>query len=81
MTGLPAENLKIKKRGKLLIGNFADIVLFDPNTIEDNATFDNAHQYATGVEYVIVNGKIVIDKGNHTGAMPGRFVPGPGYLK
>lgn len=78
MTGLPAENLKIKKRGKLLIGNFADIVLFDPNSIEDHATFDNPHQYATGVEYVIVNGKIVIDKGNHTGAMPGRALFGPG---
>jgi N-acyl-D-amino-acid deacylase len=79
LTGLPATNLKIENRGYLKEGYFADVVIFDPETITDNATFTNPHQYATGVEYVFVNGQQVLKNGNHTGAMPGRVVRGPGY--
>jgi len=81
LTSLPAQNLKLKKRGMLKKGNYADIVIFDPNTIQDNATFENPHQLATGVKDVWVNGKQVIRDGEHTGAMPGRVVRGPGYHK
>jgi N-acyl-D-amino-acid deacylase len=79
LTSLPASNLKIKKRGSLKVGNYADVVLFDSATIRDNATFENPHQYATGVHHVIVNGQIVLRDGVHTGAMPGRAVRGMGY--
>jgi N-acyl-D-amino-acid deacylase len=81
MTSLPASFLKIKKRGILKAGNYADVVVFDPQKINDVATFENAHQYATGVMHVFVNGVQVLKKGEHTGALPGRFVPGPGYKK
>lgn len=80
MTGLPAANLKLKNRGLLQPGNFADIVIFDPETIQDQATFEEPHQYATGVSHVLVNGKLVIEDGEHTGATPGRVVRGPGYM-
>ncbi|MEM6631831.1 MAG: D-aminoacylase [Bacteroidota bacterium] len=76
---LPAQNLKLKKRGLLKIGNYADVVVFDPQTVTDHATFEEPHQYATGVEQVFVNGEQVLKDGEHTGAMPGRFVKGPGY--
>jgi N-acyl-D-amino-acid deacylase len=76
---LPAEHLKLKRRGLLKKGYFADIVLFDPATIQDHATFQQPHQYATGVSDVWVNGRAVLSKGNPTGATPGRFVKGPGY--
>lgn len=79
LTSLPAENLAIQRRGKLLPGYFADIVLFDPATIQDHATYDKPHQFATGVEDVFVNGIQVLDNGRHTGAKPGRFVHGPGW--
>jgi N-acyl-D-amino-acid deacylase len=79
MTGLAAENLRIRDRGLLREGYFADIVVFDPATIQDHATFENPHQYGTGVEHVWVNGVAVLRNGEHTGATPGRFVPGPGY--
>ncbi len=79
LTSLPASNLKIRKRGSLKVGNYADIVLFDPTTIRDNATFENPHQYASGVQHVIVNGKIVLRDGIHTGVMAGRAVKGAGY--
>jgi N-acyl-D-amino-acid deacylase len=79
LTLLPASNLKIKKRGFLKTGNFADVVIFDPNTIQAHATFENPKLYATGMVYVFVNGTTVLDNGNHTGAMPGRVVRGPGY--
>jgi N-acyl-D-aspartate/D-glutamate deacylase len=81
MTSLPATNLKIKKRGTLTIGNYADVVVFDFNTMKDNATFENSHQYATGAKHVLVNGQLVLENENHTGAMPGRLVVGPGYRK
>jgi N-acyl-D-amino-acid deacylase len=81
MTSLPASNLKIKKRGVLAVGNYADVVIFDPETITDNATFENSHEYSTGVSHVLVNGVPVLENGQHTGKMPGRAVRGPGYKK
>lgn len=79
LTSLPAENLSIRRRGRLEPGYFADVVVFDPSTIRDNATFQEPHQYATGVEYVLVNGEVVVREGEHTGARPGRVVRGPGW--
>lgn len=79
LTSLPASNLKLKKRGSLQVGNFSDIVIFNPATIRDNATFQNPHQYASGVLHVIVNGVVVLKDGEHTGAMPGRAIKGPGF--
>ncbi len=79
LTSLPASNLKIKKRGSLSVGNYADVVVFDPARIQDNATFENPHQYATGVFHVFVNGVQVLKDGDHTGAMPGKVVRGSGY--
>jgi len=76
---LPADNLKLKRRGELKPGNFADIVIFDPATVTDHATYDKPHQYATGVSDVFVNGVQVLKGGNHTGATPGRFIHGPGW--
>ncbi|MBS1487944.1 MAG: D-aminoacylase [Bacteroidetes bacterium] len=81
MTSLPASNLKISKRGSLRVGNYADVVAFDPVKIADNATFEHPHQYATGVSHVFVNGTAVLKNGLHTGAMPGRSVRGPGFKK
>jgi N-acyl-D-amino-acid deacylase len=81
LTSLPAENLRLEKRGALKPGNFADIVVFDPETIQDNATFQDPHQLATGVKHVWVNGVRVMNNGEHTGAMPGRVVRGPGYQR
>jgi N-acyl-D-amino-acid deacylase len=79
MTKLPATNLRIERRGVLKAGNYADVVIFDPANIQDNATFDKPHQFATGVTHVLVNGVVVLKDGEHTGAKPGRFVKGPGY--
>ncbi|QCW99364.1 D-aminoacylase [Aggregatimonas sangjinii] len=79
LTTLPATNLKLKKRGALKEGYYADITIFDANTITDNATFEKPHQYATGMQYVLVNGTPVLEKGEHTGALPGRVVRGPGW--
>jgi len=78
LTTFPAENLKLKDRGALKEGNFADIAVFDPATIQDHATYAEPHQFATGVHHVIVNGEPVLLDGEHTGATPGRFVKGPG---
>ena len=79
LTSLPAENLKLDRRGKLQNGYFADVVVFDPNTITDHATFEKPHQYATGMVHVFVNGIQVLKDGEHTGAKPGRIVRGPGW--
>ncbi|MGF1559860.1 MAG: amidohydrolase family protein [Flavobacteriaceae bacterium] len=79
LTSLPASNLKIKKRGALKTGYFADLAIFDPNTIQDNATFDKPLQFATGMKHVYVNGEQVLKDGEHTGATPGRVVRGPGW--
>ena len=79
LTYFPASNLKIKRRGMLKVGNYADIVIFDPDKITDQATYDKPHQYATGVIHVFVNGVQVLNEGEHTGAEPGRVVRGPGW--
>ena len=79
LTGLPAHNWKLKDRGCLAVGCYADIVVFDPVTIIDHATYDQPMQYATGVSDVWVNGVQVLRDGEHTGAMPGRVVRGPGW--
>jgi N-acyl-D-amino-acid deacylase len=79
LTSQPANNLKLKKRGLLAPGYFADVVIFDPATIADHATFDEPHQYATGVSDVWVNGSRVLKDGEHTGNFGGRFVKGPGF--
>ncbi|MDT8414334.1 MAG: D-aminoacylase [Flavobacteriaceae bacterium] len=81
LSGLPAENLKLKDRGLLKENFFADVVIFDPKSISDHATFEQPHQYATGVEQVFVNGVQVLKDGEHTGAMPGRFVKGSGAVQ
>jgi len=80
LTTLPASNLKLRKRGALQAGYFADIVLFDASKIEDHATYENPFQYATGMKYVFVNGTLVLSEGEHTGATPGRVVRGPGWI-
>ena len=79
LTSLPANNLKLHDRGRLVPGYYADVVIFDPKTIQDHATFDKPHQYSTGVRDVFVNGVQVLRNGEHTGALPGRVVRGPGW--
>jgi N-acyl-D-amino-acid deacylase len=79
LSKLPATNLKIRDRGELAAGYFADIVIFNPSTVSDHATFDAPHQYSTGMGHVIVNGEPVIHYGDHTGALPGQVVRGPGW--
>lgn len=79
LTGLPAANWKLRDRGCLRVGCYADIVVFDPATIADHATYDDPRQYATGVGEVFVNGVQVLRDGEHTGAKPGRVVRGPGW--
>ncbi len=78
MTSLPASILAIHQRGMLKQGYFADIAVFDPDEIQDHATFEDPHQLATGMQYVFVNGTMVLNQGEHTGAMPGRVVRGAG---
>lgn len=79
LAALPAQTMRIDRRGELKAGFFADVVVFDPNTIQDHATFIDPHQYATGMVHVFVNGEQVLKDGEHTGATPGRVVRGPGY--
>jgi N-acyl-D-aspartate/D-glutamate deacylase len=74
MTSLPAQFLGMKDRGLLLEGFKADVAIFDPETVRDNATYADARKYATGVQYVIVNGRISIENGNHRGALNGRVL-------
>jgi len=81
LSGLPATNLGLDHRGFLKEGMFADVVVFDPATIADRATFDKPHQYAVGMKHVFVNGVQVIKDGEHTGAKPGRALWGPGKTK
>jgi len=80
LTTLPATNLRLRKRGTLKKGYYADIAMFDPETVQDHATFEQPHQLSTGMIHVFVNGGHVLKDGEHTGATPGRFVRGPGYL-
>ena len=71
MTTLPAETFHLKDRGQLREGNWADITLFDPVTVQDNSTYSDPHHYATGIPFVLVNGVEVVKDGQHTGAKPG----------
>ncbi|MEO7431454.1 MAG: D-aminoacylase [Dokdonella sp.] len=79
LSALPAENFKLAGRGHVAVGGYADLVVFDPATIADHATYDSPREFATGVSGVVVNGIEVVRKGKHTGAKPGRVVHGPGY--
>ena len=79
LTSMPAENLRIRERGKLEKGYFADVVIFDPEKIQDHATFEKPHLYSTGMQHVFVNGRQVLKNGEHTGATPGQVVRGPGW--
>lgn len=79
LTTLPATNMKIEKRGALKEGFYADVVVFDPAKVQDHSTFQDSHQYSTGMSHVFVNGVQVLKDGEHTGAMPGRVVRGPGW--
>ena len=79
LTAFPAKTFKLDRRGALKPGFFADIVVFDPASIQDHATYEQPHQYATGVAHVFVNGVQVIKNGEHTGAKPGQVVRGPGW--
>jgi N-acyl-D-amino-acid deacylase len=80
MSGLPATNLGLDHRGFIKEGMFADVVVFDPATVNDRATFEKPHQYAVGMKHVFVNGTQVLKDGEHTGAKPGRALWGPGKL-
>jgi N-acyl-D-amino-acid deacylase len=80
LTGLPATNLVLDRRGFLKEGMFADVVVFDPATIGDRATFEKPHQYSVGMRHVFVNGVQVLKDGEHTGAKPGRALWGPGKI-
>ena len=80
MTSAVANRLSIRDRGLLREGYFADVVVFDPNTIGDLASYKQPHQVSAGIDWVIVNGTVVVREGEHTGALPGRIVRGPGYV-
>ena len=79
LTSFPADNLKIRDRGRLKEGFYADIVVFDPDAVTDHATYAAPHQLASGITHVFVNGEHVLENGEHTGAKPGRVVRGPGW--
>jgi N-acyl-D-amino-acid deacylase len=81
LSGLPATNLGLDHRGFIKQGMFADLVVFDPQTIADRATFEQPHQYSVGVKHVFVNGVQVLKDGEHTGSKPGRALWGPGKTK
>ncbi|HEY7095936.1 MAG TPA: D-aminoacylase [Terriglobales bacterium] len=80
-TSLPAQRMRLTDRGVLKSGMWADIVVFDPETIRDRATFEKPNQLSEGMEFVLVNGVPVIDQGKMTGAKPGKVVRGPGYVR
>jgi len=80
MSSQSARRLGIHNRGLITEGYFADIAIFDPDEIVDKATFEDPHQYAVGMKFVLVNGALVVENGQHTGARPGRILYGPGYL-
>jgi N-acyl-D-amino-acid deacylase len=81
LSGFPAKNLKIKERGLLKEGYFADVVMFDANKVNDSATFDEPLQFSTGVAHVVVNGTPVLLNSKHTNKFTGRYVKGPGYIE
>jgi len=80
-SALPAQRLRLTDRGVLKAGMWADVVVFDPATVHDRATFDNPNQLSEGMDYVLVNGVPVIDGGKMTGALPGKVLRGPGYVR
>jgi N-acyl-D-amino-acid deacylase len=79
LSALPAQNLSLADRGRLEKGYYADVVVFDPKTVQDHATFEKPHQYSTGVSEVLVNGQLALEAGAPTGAKPGRVVRGRAY--
>ena len=79
LTALPATNLKLDRRGALKVGYYADVLVFDPQKVQDHSTFEDPHQLSTGMSHVFVNGVQVLRDGEHTGALPGRVVRGPGW--
>ena len=79
-SALPAQRMRLTDRGVLKAGMSADVVIFDPATVRDRATFDNPNQLSEGMEYVLVNGVPVIDQGKMTGALPGKVLRGPAYV-
>jgi N-acyl-D-aspartate/D-glutamate deacylase len=81
MTSFPAQRLGLRDRGLLREGMWADVVIFDPQNIRDRATWTKPHQYPEGIPYVIVNGIVVVDRGEHTGAFPGKVLRGPGEVQ
>ena len=80
LSGLPAEILGLEERGTLVEGNFADLAIFDPETIRGVATFEDPFHYSIGMRYVLVNGTPVVDEGEYTRALPGRALRGPGFV-
>jgi N-acyl-D-aspartate/D-glutamate deacylase len=81
MTGMPAQRVGLRDRGLLREGAYADVVIFDPKTVIDRATFEVPNQHPVGIDYVIVNGQISVDNGKRTSALAGRALRGPGYRK
>jgi N-acyl-D-amino-acid deacylase len=79
MTGAPAARVNLRERGLLREGMFADITIFNPCTVIDRATFESPNQYPVGIDYVLVNGQLSVDKGQRTPALAGRVLRGPGY--
>jgi dihydroorotase/N-acyl-D-amino-acid deacylase len=79
MTGLPASRVGLKDRGVLREGAYADLTIFDPQTVRDRSTFENPNQYAEGIPYVIINGQLTVDNGQRTKSLAGRVLRGPGY--
>ena len=78
MTSLPAQTLRLKGRGLIKEGMYADLTIFDPLTFQDQATFSNPHQYSKGLMCVLVNGELVVEKGKHTGELSGKILYGYG---
>jgi N-acyl-D-amino-acid deacylase len=81
LTSLPAEILGLDDRGTLVEGNLADIVIFNPDSIQDMATFEDPFHYPVGMRYVFVNGTAVVDDGDYTRALPGRALRGPAFVR
>jgi len=79
LTKLPAQNLNIEDRGEIKPGYFADLAIFDPQRVKDHATYQDPHQYSSGMVHVFVNGEQVLANGKHTGRLPGRVIRGPGW--
>ena len=74
MTSMPADQCNLDDRGRIARGKKADIVIFNAEKVKDLATFENPHQYPTGIEYVLVNGQVVVQRGKHTGKKPGQVL-------